>query len=867
MAFKPGGPGFSSNTGAGGAPPPMMMFNPAQFSQPQAPQVPLPPSTPATQTQQINTSISNSNQQGVTSSQPFGGQGAFSSQQQFHPTPDQYQQQTSPDSTSNPYQNAGMYHEYSSAPQAQQQPQYEGSNWNYGNEGMHNTQQYHPQQSAEQYPNSTPNSYQQSQQPSYDSYSSHSGATENVTPNQATYQNQAPPFAQPTSNTFGVHEGLEGGHMPYVQESNSFYGHVQPPVSTNHMNSTIAQPTTSTALNSSREPSVPHSGTEPANKSDSGTFQPNSFDQSNYAHQPQAMPLNNQPINSFSIHGQETTTSPEAAGNSTHPPPMWSSNDNIDYKQPASTFEKFPESNVGTGNTQAQPDIVSATSSTTSPSTSQQLPPASYEGVTLNSPISDVQSSTGNPSAERYEQIDRAPQSIPEIQGKGQLVANSTSWEQQELPNSLPPLFNPYQGQSNPPTAMMSKGGYGLGPDVVTAVSSTSHPNPLLVQSQGNPMGARDDVQAVKSNAQELGEAEEPLWESNVIAEETNQATAKMASRIDEMRKAQAGAVQSQLPPENIANNAMNNLPPCSNVSQQASETSNIYSNVQNYTDSSLDTSPEHKGLQTQQGSVALGSHAEHYAYYQQFENLSADRDGLSNEANASAGTVYNRTPDVIAAQQSVQHPGAPPSSDRNLYMQTGHLNEQDDILNHEGQSYQGELARTSESSSSQKIFGQPSILRPTTVPDGGNEMPVVTSGATRPESSERQEAHSVPDVDIPLDRLVLGESESGPNQQMPAMPQAPYSMQPSGPDPPSSNWNVWNSEQTNRVVTGEDDRRIPGAASNTDTSSLSTMQQHLVPQLQQPSSLPPVSIYIHKNDSLYFLHILQTQIVCLIRS
>ena len=67
--------------------------------------------------------------------------------------------------------------------------------------------------------------------------------------------------------------------------------------------------------------------------------------------------------------------------------------------------------------------------------------------------------------------------------------------------------------------------------------------------------------------------------------------------------------------------------------------------------------------------------------------------------------------------------------------------------------------------------------------------------------------------------------------------------MQPSASDPPNTNWNVWNSEQTNRVVTGEDDRRIPGAASNTDTSSLSTMQQHPVPQLQQPASLPPVSI------------------------
>ena len=82
MAFRPGGPGFSGNSVAGGAPP-MMMFNPAQFSQPQAPQIPQPSPNPANQAQQANQSMSNNSvhQQVAAPSQDSGTCGSNSHQQ------------------------------------------------------------------------------------------------------------------------------------------------------------------------------------------------------------------------------------------------------------------------------------------------------------------------------------------------------------------------------------------------------------------------------------------------------------------------------------------------------------------------------------------------------------------------------------------------------------------------------------------------------------------------------------------------------------------------------------------------------------------------------------------------------------------
>ena len=846
MAFRPGGPGFSSNPAAGGAPP-MMMFNPAQFSQPQAPQIPQLPPNPANQVQQANQSMSNNSfhQQGATSNQD-SGTGGFNSHQQFQQQPSQYLQQTSPDATSNAYQNAGVYQNYSSGGHIPPQPNNDGSNWNNGQENMQNAQQH---QSIEQFPNSTPNSYQQNHEHLYDSYSSQSAVTDNVPQKQTMYDGQSSSFLQSTSNARGAQETLEGGAMPFVPGTNSVAG--QPNISSNYTYDLPPQPIVQTSQNLSREPSVSNVSTEHANFANSSEFQMNS---QNHSINPQMPPMNS--FNSASIdpiakHDQNSNVFPENTENLSRQPPMWNPNDNVGYNQPGSAFENPLETNAGTGSKQAQPDLVSATSSSASPSALQQFPPDPYGSASYNSAPSGEQPHAESLSIEKYNQIGSVNHSMPETSnGNGPFAADSSNWELQNAPSSLPPLYNPYQQPIDPQTTVMSKGGYGLGPDVITAVSSTSIPQISSEQSQSVPNTTHDSTKAVENDSQGLSFGEEPQWDSNMIGDETNQATAKMASRIDEMRKAKEAATSQQLVSENSAHESMSTLPTSSNVPTQGTENPSMHSNLPTYTDSSVDTSPEHVALQGQQSNVPLGSHAEHYAYYQQFENLSTNRVAASGDSqdNASSGPLYNRTPDVIAAQQTLQHPGAPPSSDRNLYMQTGHLNEQDDVLSHEDQTYHGEHSRP-DPSNQQETFSQTGIHRPTTVPDGGNEMPVTTSGTVRSTTSERHPIGSVPDTDIPLDRLVLGESGSASNLQLQANAQPPYSLQPVVSNPLASNWNnMWANEQTNRVVTGEDDRRVPGAPSNSDIASLPTMQPHSVPQLQQPASLPMVRIHIDLN-------------------
>ena len=72
----------------------------------------------------------------------------------------------------------------------------------------------------------------------------------------------------------------------------------------------------------------------------------------------------------------------------------------------------------------------------------------------------------------------------------------------------------------------------------------------------------------------------------------------------------------------------------------------------------------------------------------------------------------------------------------------------------------------------------------------------------------------------------------------------------------------MWADEQTNRVVTGEDDRRVPGAPSNSDMASLPTMQPHSVAQLQQPTSLPMVRIQINLNRISMVTQLVVTQVI-----
>ena len=798
MAFRPGGPGFSGNASAGSAPP-MMMFNPAQFSQLQAPQIPQPSPTPTNQIPQGNPAMpNNSNYQQGPASSHESGPGAFN-QQQFQQHPGQYQQESHADSTSNAYQSAGVYQNYNSGGQIPQQPQSNGSNWNYGQENVQPAQQYQQHQSAEQFPNSMNQTYQQSQDPLYNSYSAQNGVTNNLPPKQPMYQNQLASFEQHPLDPQGTY-------------SNSVHG--QPNMPTNYMNDGPPQATTQTGQNSSKEPSVSHGSTEQSNFTNGTELQTNSV---NHSIDPQMPPTNSfNSISNESVpkHGPNLNAYSENTGNISHQPPMWNPNDNVNYGQPPQAFESHVDTNAAAGSKQAQPDLVSAASSSTSPSTFQQPPPHPQGGASFHSASPEEQQHSENLSPENFSQIGSTNPSIAEShQQSSQFGADSSSWEHQEAPSSLPPLYNSYQQQPDPQSTVMSKGGYGLGPDVITAVSSSSIPQ--VPQSSVGQNLTNDNTNFVQNNTQEFSFEEEPQWGSNIIAEEANQATAKMASRIDEMRKAQEAAAPQHVTSGKSADEPVNALPTSSNIASEGKENLEMHPNLPTNTDSSVDTSPEHAALRNHQGNVPLGSHAEHYAYYQQFENLSTNNVISGNsQGNTSSGPMYNRTPDVIAAQQPAQHPGAPPSSDRNLYMQTGHLNEQDDVLSHEDQGYSREISSSSELSNQQQMFNQPTIHRPTTVPDGGNELPVTTSSTSRSETSERQVNDSAPDADIPLDRLVLGESGSASNQQLLANSQPQYPLQSNSTDHSAPNWNMWSNEQTNRVVTGEDDRRVPGAPS-----------------------------------------------------
>jgi hypothetical protein len=124
--------------------------------------------------------------------------------------------------------------------------------------------------------------------------------------------------------------------------------------------------------------------------------------------------------------------------------------------------------------------------------------------------------------------------------------------------------------------------------------------------------------------------------------------------------------------------------------------------------------SPQHRPQQ--------GSHAEHYAYYQQFEAQQHQQQPMVQQPPPQE--FASRPPDIISTEVPVvNNVGAGPSSDRNLFMQTGHLDEQDE-------------------------------REPI---DGGNE-------AVQP--SQRVEET----VDLPIDRLVLGESEPRPPLAPPPM-------------------------------------------------------------------------------------------------
>ena len=172
-------------------------------------------------------------------------------------------------------------------------------------------------------------------------------------------------------------------------------------------------------------------------------------------------------------------TTGNAQSNSGNPSAAWNRNDNVNYNEPASSrFRDMHDASLGTGSTQAQPDIVSATSSTASPSSIQPFPTASFGEETSNLPAPNLHQPLNVQMAESISEINAATNIHPDLQSdKSPFVPNFTHGDHQQPPESLPPISEPYQGSTNPPVTMLNKAGYGLGPDVITAVSSTNITN------------------------------------------------------------------------------------------------------------------------------------------------------------------------------------------------------------------------------------------------------------------------------------------------------------------------------------------------------------------------------------------------------
>ena len=191
--------------------------------------------------------------------------------------------------------------------------------------------------------------------------------------------------------------------MQNVQENNSMLG--QPSMQPSYMNSPPHPPIPQNLQDSSREPSGSHASSEHANSSNIANLETNTFNHSTYAQQQQVNSFNGAPPQPFPKLGQEMNSHPENSENFSHSSSPWNPNSNLDHNQPASTFEGFSDSTGGSGNKQAQPDIVSATSSTVSPSTLPQQFPTSYEAASLNSATLSDQRPSENQAAENAGQI------------------------------------------------------------------------------------------------------------------------------------------------------------------------------------------------------------------------------------------------------------------------------------------------------------------------------------------------------------------------------------------------------------------------------------------------------------------------------
>ena len=336
MAFQPAGPGSSSNLRGGVAPPPMMM-NPAQFLQPAPSQLPV-PSNPLVSGQTSN-ALPDGRQfiQGNPYNQASTG-GVFQGNQQFHQNmPTQPPSQQQPDSTKSIYQNAGVYYNYNSVGQAQQTP-YGMSNWDYGGEGIHNAQEYQLQPHSEQYMQPLPNNYGQPQQHSYDTYNPQGHLT-TALPEQHDSNQNFNAHVPAKADSLSAKEQVEGGHVPYIHESNSLAEnslHPKSPVDSNilYQQQFIAPP----VHEASREGSVSHGNVEQSHSFITGNLHKNSvpsYDQAQPAQSQQFPQHQILPSDAYSNNYREQHDyiqhNTKATINESHPSSLWHTYDQSNF--------------------------------------------------------------------------------------------------------------------------------------------------------------------------------------------------------------------------------------------------------------------------------------------------------------------------------------------------------------------------------------------------------------------------------------------------------------------------------------------------------------------------------------------------------
>ena len=451
MAFQPSIPGSTMGPMKGGVPPPPMMMNPSQFIQNGPAQIPLPtePIAPLVGT------ISEENrhyQQGMNYGQaPIGA--VFQANEHFSQHPQNQDSHHPPDSTSNIYQKAGVYDNY--AANQSQQPAYVSSGWGYSVNGAHNIHQPQMPQGDHPLPSSADN-YSQQQQFLYPTYNSQQGHVNSTSPGENVLYGQNTDY---NSYTLGnaVHSGnqpIERGQDAYTQQTNLGAGNIIPSTSVNNDVPYLQQYEISGASNPVQESSREGSASRP----DLEQVPPlsNAKMEANYV-EPRGVVQQHQEQTMFQHLHQQHRLFSEASSSDFQGPAIQKLGGemNVNKKQiphPESlqlkgdendnistvSHDNVPASNV-IASAPTQPDIVSATASSTSAS-------STFQSLSFTSKKHGV--STFNHVISQAMELPPPSQTWSAVGSNNNFESHGGQkpviYQHENPPDSLPPLTQPY---------------------------------------------------------------------------------------------------------------------------------------------------------------------------------------------------------------------------------------------------------------------------------------------------------------------------------------------------------------------------------------------------------------------------------------